>query len=145
MARKPMILGAALAGLLVFAVIASGLFVSRGPAAAAPGAATPPAAATPAAAGAAGSQDYVTRLTQDFAARLGSDPARVDAAFSAAANETIDQAVRDGKMDANTANIARKMAASGLSGTLQAQLGGLSKQANTKEPPAPQTAALRRT
>jgi hypothetical protein len=136
MARKPMILGAALAGLLVFAVIASGLFVARGPAAAAPGAATPAAAAP------AGSQDYVTRLTQDFAARLQSDPARVDAAFTAAANETIDQAVRDGKMDADTANAARKMAAGGLSGTLQAELGGLGKQAIVKETPAPQSAAV---
>jgi hypothetical protein len=136
MARKPMILGAALAGLLVFAVIASGLFVARGPAAAAPGAATPAAAAP------AGSQDYVTRLTQDFAARLQSDPARVDAAFTAAANETIDQAVRDGKMDADTANAARKMAAGGLSGTLRAELGGLGKQAIVKETPAPQSAAV---
>jgi hypothetical protein len=136
MARKPMILGAALAGLLVFAVIASGLFVARGPAAAAPGAATPAAAAP------AGSQNYVTRLTQDFAARLQSDPARVDAAFTAAANETIDQAVRDGKMDADTANAARKMAAGGLSGTLRAELGGLGKQAIVKETPAPQSAAV---
>src|SRR6476661_2695668 len=122
MARKPMLLGATVAGLLVFAVLAAGLFLTRGPAVASPAAATPTAAAPQSAPAPAAPQDYATRLAQNFAARLGVDQARLDAAFTAAANDTVAQAVRDGKMDQNTADTARKMAARGLTGALQSAL-----------------------
>src|SRR5439155_12203418 len=48
----------------------------------------------------------------------GVDQARVNSAFTAAANDTINQAVRDGKLSESQAADARKMVEGGLSGFL---------------------------
>src|SRR5437868_4108533 len=93
-----------LVALALFAAFATG-YISRP----APGAAAQPAsqpAATAAAQPAAPSSDsgnadgvkYSNALVANFASRLGVDQARLNSAFTAAANDTVDLAVRDGKL-----------------------------------------------
>ncbi|HUS16905.1 MAG TPA: hypothetical protein VM536_18055, partial [Chloroflexia bacterium] len=61
---------------------------------------------------------YVDQLTHNLAIRLGTDEGHLNAAFQAAAQETLDQAVRDGKLPANQATTAKALAAKGLAGVL---------------------------
>ena len=60
-----------------------------------------------------------------FAARLGVDQATLNAAFTGAVSDTLDQAVRDGKMTAQQAAEVKTAAAQqGLSGLLAGRGGG---------------------
>jgi hypothetical protein len=107
---------------LAFTGLFAFVFLGLGPTAAAPPAAPAAQAAVtetpvPAApAGAPGKQQsgYGELLAQNFAARLGVDRAKLDAAFSAAVQDTVDQAVRDGKLTQDQAGKVRTQAGSGL-------------------------------
>jgi hypothetical protein len=136
MSNPRMIIGGFVAGVLAFAGMFAFVFLGLGPTAAAPpaGSAAPAApaiqaaaaTATPVPANAAGkNQDYYGNLlTQNLATRLGVDRAKLDAAFSAAMQDTVDQAVRDGKLTQDQAGKVRDFAASGLAGLLGSSLNG---------------------
>ena len=124
MSNPRMIIGGFVAGVLAFAGLFAFVFLGLGPTAAAPAAApaaqAAAATATPAPANATGKdQDYYGNLlAQNLAARLGVDRARLDAAFSAAVQDTVDQAVRDGKLTQDQAGKVRTIAGSGLAALL---------------------------
>jgi hypothetical protein len=81
--------------------------------------ATPPA--TP---GAAEQRDYLaTQLAQNLARQLGRDPATVNAAFIAAAHETIDEAVLDGSLSPEQGVAQKARAGAGFSKFLDGLLG----------------------
>jgi hypothetical protein len=129
-----MIIGGFVAGVLAFAGMFAFVFLGLGPTAAAPpaGSAAPaapaiqaaPATATPLPANAAGKDPdyYGNLLAQNLAARLGVDRAKLDAAFSAAVQDTVDQAVRDGKLTQDQAGKARAIGGSGLAALLGSSL-----------------------
>ncbi len=130
MSNPRMIIGGFVAGVLAFAGMFAFVFLGQGPTAAAPPAA--PAAqaaqaaatATPLPANVAGknSDYYGNLLAQNLAARLGVDRAKLDSAFSAAVQDTVDQAVRDGKLTQDQGNKVRAFAGSGLAGLLGSSL-----------------------
>jgi hypothetical protein len=134
MSNPRMIIGGFVAGVLAFAGLFAFVFLGLGPTAAAPpaGSAAPAApavqaaaaTATPAPANPTGkNQDYYGNLlAQNFATRLGVDRAKLDAAFSAAVQDTVDQAVRDGKLTQDQAGKVRAFAGSGLAGLLSSSL-----------------------
>jgi hypothetical protein len=126
-----MMIGGFVAGVLAFVALFAFVFLGLGPTAAAPptGSAAAPAiqaaAATatslPAAPAKAPGKDqdyYGNLLAQNFATRLGVDRAKLDTAFSAAVQDTVDQAVRDGKLTQDQAAKVRAMAGSGLAALL---------------------------
>jgi hypothetical protein len=136
MSNPRMIIGGFVAGVLAFAGMFAFVFLGLGPTAAAPPAGSAASAApaiqaaeataTPLPANAAGknSDYYGNLLAQNLAARLGVDRAKLDAAFSAAVQDTADQAVRDGKLTQDQANKVRAFAGSGLAGLLGSSLNG---------------------
>src|SRR5689334_19829731 len=116
MSQSRMMIAGVLLGMLASAALLAVLILGLGPTAAAPTgettlrAAGAPAAPTATADAPAGKpaaadlqQHYANLLVQNFAAKLGVDQARLNSAFAAAASDTIDQAVADGKLDAASA------------------------------------------
>ena len=134
MSNPRMIIGGFLAGVLAFVGLFAFVFLGLGTTAAAPPAdpAAPAApalqaaaaTATPLPANAPGKdQDYYGNLlAQNFATRLGVDRATLDAAFSAAVQDTTDQAVRDSKLTPDQAGKVRQIAGSGLAALLGSSL-----------------------
>jgi hypothetical protein len=119
-----------LVALALFAAFATGYISRPAPGAAAQPAAQPAATAAATAAAKPASSDqqrtnadvekYANALVANFASRLGVDQARLNSAFTAAANDTVDQAVRDGKVTQDEATKIKLLASSGLSGVLMA-------------------------
>jgi hypothetical protein len=113
-----------LVALALFAAFATG-YISRP----APGAAAQPAAqpvTQPATQSASGDQQgsnadgvkYSNALVADFASRLGVDQAKLNSAFTAAANDTVDQAVKDGKLTQDQATKIKALTQNGLAAVI---------------------------
>ena len=68
---------------------------------------------------------YADTFTADFAQRLGVDSAKVNSAFSAAANDTIDKLVTDNQITQDEANTAKQKVQGGLSPFLVNAVGAL--------------------
>jgi hypothetical protein len=80
------------------------------------------AVATPTAPGQAGAStslmsDYWSLFIQSFASNLGVDQGKLDAAFSAAVNTTVDQALKDNKITQAQADAMKSRYSKGLSAT----------------------------
>ena len=141
MNKTRLMMGSVFVGLLAGLALAVILVLGLGPNSAAPVAqantttlavaqnvAQAAATATPAAsAGKAANSQYGDLLAQNFATRLGVDQTRLNSAFTAAATDTIDQALRDGKMDANTANKLKTLTGQGFAAFFNANLRGSDK------------------
>jgi hypothetical protein len=128
MTRSRAIFGGFLMGMLAFVGLAAVLLLALSQASAAPAAQTTPpttnGAGAPAADGAkkaadaSDAQHYADLLTQNMAAQLGVDQTRLNAAFTAAANATLAQAVKDGKLEQAQADKMKTQTDQGLSALL---------------------------
>ncbi len=134
-------IGSMLLGMVAMLAIGALLLGVLSPSAAAPAASSQhvlqaagaAATATPAAASGKGgapadSAHYADLLVQNFATQLGVDTTRLNSAFTAAANATIDQAVHDGKLSADQATKAKAQVSEGLGTLLVATLPGAAAQ-----------------
>lgn len=130
MTRLQAMMAGLLGSLVAFAGLAAFLLVGLGAANASPPAQTqPPAAATteqqkP---GAFDEQHYADLLVQNMATRLGVDQAKLNAAFTAAAADTIDQAVKDGAVPQADAAKAKSTTGTGLSAFIVNSMGTMDK------------------
>src|SRR5215212_1771095 len=73
----------------------------------------------------ADAQHYADLLVQNFAGQLGVDQAKVNSAFTAAVNATVDQAVQDGKLTADQADKVKTVGNQSLGAFLGENLSGL--------------------
>lgn len=114
MGRTRKVIGGVILGLVALAVVAGIAIASFGnTASAAPAAQTTP---TPAVNQNTTKGQYREAFKQAFAAKLGVDESKLDAAFTGAVDDTVDQAVKDGTITQAQADKIKQAAQNGFQG-----------------------------